>query len=248
MNTKDNIVEEKIELLHDFRVLLSNATKQEATIRNVLTLCPSYIRMEHKLHNILYGNETVKDFIKREEIKMQKFVFTTNGFERPHIGYTLGDNWNGWATPYFEVDEALAIMKEFNTYELDNPFKYDEETDTFVLKMEDGEIETWRGRNYLTEEGVKHLYGIGAYAWTWEEVTQADIYAVAQRIEDFLWEFDTYEHRNQYNSREELVEKIVKQLQDFKTLKYVLKVLYTWDLTDYTEEEIYNALGKELKV
>ena len=233
-------VEEKIKLLQDFRILLSNATKQEATIRNVLTLCKSEIRMEQKLHNVLYGNEAIQEFIEREEIKMRKFVFTTNNLERPHIGYTLGDDW---ATPYFEMDEALAIMKEFNAYEIDNLFRYDKDTDTFVVEMEDNEIESWKGKNYLTNEGVKHLYGIDA--WPWETVTEQDICAIAQRIEDLLWEFDTYEYRNNYNDREQVVSIITKQLRDFKTLKRVLIALYTEELT---EQELFDRLGKELRV
>ena len=179
---------------------------------------------------------------------MHKVLFTTNGFEHPHIGYTRGDDWNGWATPFFEIDEALAIMEEFNKQNPDDQILYSEANDTFMRKVADDEIDLWRGKNYQTEDGVKHLYGIGAYSWTWEDVTDEDIYCVAQRIEDFLWELDTYEHRDQYADREELVKEIVKQLQDFKVLKYVIKVLYTWDLSDYAEEEIYDVLRKELKI
>jgi hypothetical protein len=123
--------------------------------------------------------------------------------------------------------------------------KYDKDNDTFVHKIADDETEEWKGRNYLTNEGVKHLYGIGAYSWVWETTTQADIESVAQRIEDFLWELDTYEHRDQYDDREELVEKIIKQLRNLKTLKQVLIALYTEDLT---EQELFDKLGKELKV
>ena len=175
---------------------------------------------------------------------MHKLIFTTNGFEHPHIGYTEGKRWNGWATPYFEVDEALAIMEEFNK-QADDPIMYVEANDTFIHKVADDEIETWKGRNYQTDEGIKHLYGIGAYAWTWEDTTQDDIENVAVVIEDFLWEFDTYEHRDQYDDREELTKEIVKQLQDFKTLKQVLIALYTEDLT---EQELFDRLGKELRV
>lgn len=179
---------------------------------------------------------------------MQKLVFTIDGFNHPHIGYTEGKRWNGWSTPYFEVDEAFKIMQEFNADDPDDPILYAEASDTFMHKIADDEIELWKGKNYQTDEGIKHLYGIGAYSWVWETVTQDDIVAVAQRIEDFLWELDTYEFKDQYESREELVEEIIRQLQDLKTLKYVLKVLYGWNLSDYAEEEIYDALRKELKV
>ena len=178
---------------------------------------------------------------------MHKLVFTIDGFNYPHIGFTEGKRWNGWATPYFEIDEALAIMEEFNK-QADNPIMYVEANDTFIHKIADDEIELWKGKNYSTNEGIKHLYGIGAYSWVWEDTTQDDIRAVAQRIEDLLYELDTYEHRDQYNDREELTEEIIAQLRDFKTLKYVIKVLYGWDLTDYAEEEIYDVLRKELRI
>ena len=238
-------VEEKIQVLRDFTVLLSNATVQEASIRNILTLCKSEIRMEQKLHNVLYGKEKLKTLIDRDEVKMYQTVFTMVAFTHPHIGYTLGDKWNGWATPYFEFDEACAIMKEFNVVEHNEPMKYSKQHDTFIIEMEDGEIEVWQGKNYLTKEGVKHLYAIGAYAWTWEIINQADIRAIAQRIEDFLYEFDTYEYRNQYDNREKVVDLIAEQFKHLKTLKQVLLALYTEDLTD---QELFEKLGKVLKV
>ena len=64
-----NPIDEKIELLHDFCILRKNATKQEAAIRNILSTCKSEIQMEQKLYNVLHGNETLKDLIKREELR-----------------------------------------------------------------------------------------------------------------------------------------------------------------------------------
>lgn len=178
---------------------------------------------------------------------MRKLVFTIDGFKYPHIGFTEGKRWNGWATPFFEIDEAIKIMQEYNEYrEATEQMTYDEETDTFSVKETEGtDGDEWKGRNYNTDEGIKHLYGIGAYSWVWDDTTQADIRAVAQSIEDFLWELDTYEHRDQYADEEELVEEIIAQLQDFNTLKQVLIAFYTEDLT---EQELADRLGKELKV
>ena len=178
---------------------------------------------------------------------MHKIVFTIDGFNYPHIGYTSGRRWNGWATPFFEIDEALRVMQEYNEgRDETEQMTYDKETDTFSVKEMGGfDGDEWKGKNYQTEEGIKHLYGIGAYSWVWEDTTPDDIRAIAQRIEDFLWELDTYEHRDQYDDPEELVEEIIAQLQDFKTLKEVLIALYTEDLT---EQELVEKLGKELKV
>lgn len=175
---------------------------------------------------------------------MHKLVFTIDGFKYPHIGFTEGKRWNGWATPYFEIDEAIKIMEEFNKDLPEEFIMYDEGIDAFTHKIDD-EIEEWKGRNYLTDEGIKHLYGIGAYSWVWEDTTESDIRAVAQRIEDFLWELDTYEFKDQYNDREELTDEIIMQLKDFKILKQVLTILYADDLT---EHELFEELRKELRI
>ena len=177
---------------------------------------------------------------------MKKVLFTINGFQHPHIGYTKGIRWNGWATPHFEIDEALKVMEEFNSCEPEFPMTYDKDTDTFsVVEIGGGNGDGWKGLNYQTDEGIKHLYSIGAYSWVWEDITAYDIYNIARRIEDFLYEYDTYEYRNNYDDRELVVEEIKNQLKEFKTMKPILIYLYTEELKD---EELYNALRRELKI
>lgn len=178
---------------------------------------------------------------------MYKLVFTIDGFNYPHIGYTAGRRWNGWATPFFEVDEAFAIMDEYNRgREATEKMFYDEETDTFrVAATEYTDADEWKGKNYKTEEGLKHLYGIGAYSWVWEDTTRQDIYDVALRINDFLWEHDTYEYKDQYAGPDEIIATITKQLQDFNVLKRVLTALYVEELK---ENELCERLGGILHV
>lgn len=177
---------------------------------------------------------------------MKKVLFTIDGFQHPHIGYTKGDRWNGWATPYFEIDEALKIMEEFNSCDPEFPITYNKETDTFnIEEVGGGNGDEWKGTNYSTNDGIKHLYAIGAYSWVWEDTTENDIRSVAQRIEDFLWEFDTYEHRDQYDDRDDLVDEIIKQLQDFNILKQALTCLYDEELT---EEKLFNKLNDILAI
>ena len=61
-----NIIDEKVELLRDFCILKNNATKQEEAIRKILASCSSEVQMEQKIHNVLYGKESLKDLIKKE--------------------------------------------------------------------------------------------------------------------------------------------------------------------------------------
>ena len=117
---------------------------------------------------------------------MRKLVFTIDGYKYPHIGYTTGRRWNGWATPNFEADEAFAVMREFNET-AETPMYYNEETDTFYVNAtEYNDADEWKGRNCQTEDGLKHLYGIGAFSWVWEDINEQDIYSVALEIAVFF--------------------------------------------------------------
>lgn len=177
---------------------------------------------------------------------LKKNVFVMGDFKYPHIGYTNGDDWNGWATPYFEIDEALAIMQEYNAEDHDFPMVYNKETDTFTIDEMGGfDSYSWKGINCKTEEGIKHLYGIGAYSWIWDDITKDNIYNIAQGIEDFIYEYDTYEYKDNYEDRELIIEEIKNQLKEFKTLKQIIKIFYAEELKS---EELYNALREELKI
>ena len=179
---------------------------------------------------------------------MRKILFTIDGFDYPHIGYTAGIRWNGWATPHFEIDEAIKVMEEFNACDPDEPIIYDKASDTFMHLIDDDEIELWKGTNCQTEDGIKHLYSIGAYSWVWDDVTKQDIYSVAQQVADTMWECDTYEFKDQYDDVEDAIDIINKQMQDLPTLKRVIKFFYGCELSDYTTEEICETLGRFLQV
>lgn len=176
---------------------------------------------------------------------MHKAVFTIDCFPKAYIGYTSGRLWNGWATPYFERDEAIRVM-EGNNETAEYPMQYDEIYDQFyVLDTDTTELEVWKGEDIKTEEGIKHLYGIGAYCWIWDEVNDDDCLYLAQSVEDFIWEYDTYESKDQYADRAELVEVIQLQLKEPATFKQVYEI---WHNEDLTEEAKFEALRKELKI
>lgn len=100
---------------------------------------------------------------------MQRTVFTIGEMPQAYLGYTANERWNGWACPYFEVNEALEILKAFNEC-AESPMYYDEVNDTFrVNGTEDTDAEVWKGRNYTTTDGIKHLYAIGNGAWVWDD-------------------------------------------------------------------------------
>lgn len=177
---------------------------------------------------------------------MYKCVFTIGDYENAYVGYTDGSKWNGWATPYFTYLTALEVMYDYNEDVGEEIMKYDPIYDQFyILDKESGELEVWKSKQYATEEGIVCLYGIGAYSWVWDEITDYDIDNIARGIEDFLWEFNPYEHRDQYDSREELTEKIKSQLKELNTLKDTIMLFYCNSLT---EELKYYRLGRILRV
>ena len=63
MHICPNLINYQIQVLKDFGVL---AKKQEAAVRSILASCKSDIQMEQKLHNVLYGVETIQNLIDRE--------------------------------------------------------------------------------------------------------------------------------------------------------------------------------------
>jgi hypothetical protein len=70
--------------------------------------------------------------------------------------------------PYFEFTEAsrvLALVTEGSNN------RFDRERDCFVTTNSCGEEEIWHGQAVSVLGNVQlKLYGVGAGAWTWEEV------------------------------------------------------------------------------
>lgn len=89
-------------------------------------------------------------------------------FEPPVEGYTKGFLWNGWAQPYFELDEAMRIAKQFGD------MTYDKERDVFIADTQqyypDEPNEEFAGEDLVVNGEVKRVYAIGAGAWTWDDL------------------------------------------------------------------------------
>ena len=62
---KKFIIRGKIRLLMDFCILKGSAKKQIESVYNILATCNSEVQMDQKIHNMLHGKETLKDFINR---------------------------------------------------------------------------------------------------------------------------------------------------------------------------------------
>lgn len=176
---------------------------------------------------------------------MRKSVFTIGEYPKAYIGYTKGDRWNGWATPRFEKEEALRVAEGFNEM-AEYPIQYDKVYDQFyMLDLENAELITWKGTDVHTDEGIKHLYDIGAYWWVWEEANDIDYLCLAQGIEDFLYEYDTYGYRDVGIDREEMVEGIKNQLKELTTFQQSYEI---WHNEELSQDERFEKLSKLLTV
>lgn len=95
-----------------------------------------------------------------------KGLFSLDAIEdKTFKGYTFWDDWNGWATPYFESEEANEIGHALGGkkgYDKPPYFMFPEEGPGSDLS--DGPYEQ---EKIQTVDGEKMVYPIGAYNWTW---------------------------------------------------------------------------------
>lgn len=167
---------------------------------------------------------------------MRKSVFTVGDNQYTYIGYTQGERWKHYDVPYFEMDVAIKIAEEFNVC-AEELIIYDDIYNNFYLYDEGNkEYEIWKGKEFKTTEGIKTLYGIGAWGWQWEEFTDREVDHLAEGIEDLLYEFD---EQNRI-----VLKELRTQLKELKTLEQAIRIWYSDSLS---AEEKYNALREELK-
>lgn len=124
-------------------------------------------------HVAKYGFRAVRPDEMKAEWRKGRFSMDFMG-EKSAEGWTTGELWNGWATPFFEKGDAEAVLRELaGTYaEMGETYRwgYDPEGDAFSSQSpHDEEPERTEGEWIMTPEGRKRVYGIGAYSWTWNE-------------------------------------------------------------------------------
>lgn len=150
---------------------------------------------------------------------MKQTVFNIDGFKGAYIGYTFGDRWNGWACPYFEFAEAERIM-----HNSDGQMTYDKDTDTFTFIIDEDNMDSWQG---FDRDG-KHLYGIGAYSWVWDDMADW-INGLINVIEEVYWEQD--------KEIDEVA--LYKALKNVGVLSAVTEIMYD---EDYDYKQTYEKL------
>ncbi|MDQ1612120.1 MAG: hypothetical protein QOG00_2051 [Pyrinomonadaceae bacterium] len=108
-------------------------------------------------------------------LRETKFSIDTLG-NRLFDGFTIGEEWKGWACPYFTFEQSLRVVKAFNENEWFDGGKviahYNAEKDMFRFFFEStGESDDFTANDI---EGQK-LYPIGASCWIWEEALENSV-------------------------------------------------------------------------
>lgn len=174
---------------------------------------------------------------------MRKSAFVLCDDHNAYIGYTSGRLWNGWATPYFTLEEAQRLQADFNQG-IENPMLYDVNKDVFVLKYEDDdEPYIWEGEDIQTVDGIKHLYGIGAYSHIWDELDDGIKLSLAHQLHDFLYDYDINEYHSILDGEDEegFIENVINEFSD---LNLFVKVYEIMNNDAYNADTIYAELSK----
>lgn len=91
--------------------------------------------------------------------------------ERPFTGYNGNEEWNGFACPCFDFDQAQELVNAWQ--ERGWVARYDTNNDAFIFSV-NHDLETNESEDYevfpAIEVDAKKFYAIGAYCWTWENV------------------------------------------------------------------------------
>jgi len=89
--------------------------------------------------------------------------------EETFEGFTFGHTWNGWACPYFSLEESMKIMVALNNAEpCDGQQVLNLKAGVFFLVDIDGDYsEDIQPQKIMTEDGEKELYPIGSHCYCW---------------------------------------------------------------------------------
>lgn len=102
---------------------------------------------------------------------MRKTRFEICDDERNYEGYTDGRLWNGWECPWFTKEVTEQIMRDLNSDGVET--EYDAATDSYIIQVENcDQPDVFEGYDVETEDGIKHLYPIGAWCWIWDETRE----------------------------------------------------------------------------
>ena len=105
-------------------------------------------------------------------LKPAKFKIESLGSQLPFDGFTKGEEWNGWAVPYFSYEQASKVMDVFvKSNSLNGKYStafYDSDKDAFFFVFDDSKEEMQEFPAETIGDGKYYL--IGSSDWIWEEI------------------------------------------------------------------------------
>jgi hypothetical protein len=105
-----------------------------------------------------------------EKGRMQKGTFVIEDWFGPYPGYTTGERWNGWATPYFEYDVARQMVEDWKAVDPDKMAAYyDIDTDQCCFRYADEDWDCFPPAIHEIDGQTRKLYPIGAFCWIWDD-------------------------------------------------------------------------------
>ena len=88
--------------------------------------------------------------------------------------------WNGWNCPYFTKEVADEIVDHFADPAI---LRYDEGNDVYVYYNENmDETDYYEPTEIIAPDGIRKVYPIGSWFWTWEEVRPQEKAELARRV------------------------------------------------------------------
>ena len=107
---------------------------------------------------------------EEETYSLGKFVLdrlSEKGYIGPFDAWSTGEEWNGWAAPFFERPEAERVLREFIA--TGGEGKFDVAQDTFhFLDDASKEWQEYEGESVTTPLGSRTVYAIGVGDWIWD--------------------------------------------------------------------------------
>jgi hypothetical protein len=174
-------------------------------------------------------------------------VFTIENYSKAYLGYCPKYKWKGiWEMAHFELNEAKRVAEGYNEC-AEHPMEYDPIYDQFFVWDEGNEdYDFVKGEDVVTEDGIKHLYPIGAGNWFWYSPNEIDLLHIAEGIEEFIWEYDTYHYMDENDcERDKVIMRIKNQLKELTVFKQIYELYHNEDLSS---DEKFKELSKLLTV
>ena len=95
--------------------------------------------------------------------------FSIHTVDKVFDGFHYGDNWNGWACPYFSLETAREIMRDV---EANDPEQRWWETETAIVTQHECDDEPMEfPKKIINVGGVAHtIVAVGSGFWVWDLV------------------------------------------------------------------------------